>query len=125
MKLLTLSNPKLEKGIKKGYLVAGLHLAPHRLSGYNVCPQASKGCIKACLNTAGRGRFSQAARVRKTKMFFEDRANFMLQLEKNIQTTIRKAARKQLTLAIRLNVVSDIVWENIDFFGAEDRKSVV
>ena len=49
----------------------GLHLAPHTLSGYNVCPHASKGCAEACLNTAGRGRMNmvQDARIKKTIMF--------------------------------------------------------
>lgn len=55
MKLLTVGNPKTEKGEKLGYWTAVLHLAPARLSGHEVCPGATIGCRAACLNTAGRG----------------------------------------------------------------------
>lgn len=124
MKLLTTGNPKLAKGTKKGYLTAGLHFAPHKLSGYNVCPMASKGCAAACLNTAGRGRFqrTQDARVRKTKRFFEDRKQFMLDLEKDISSFVTKASNKKLKPVVRLNVLSDIKWENISFVGKDGKK---
>ncbi len=55
MKLLTLSNTKTRKGEARGYVTFILHLAPGNLSGFNVCPGASKGCLASCLNTAGRG----------------------------------------------------------------------
>jgi hypothetical protein len=115
MKLFSTGNPKTAKGEKKGYLTFILHLAPAKLSGYNVCPMASKGCAAACLNTAGRGRFdkTQAARIRKTKMFFEDRAAFMAQLVKDIQAGIRKATRDGFIPIFRLNGTSDIRWETI------------
>lgn len=115
MKLLTEGNTKTIKGEKKGYKTFILHLAPHKLSGYNVCPMASKGCSAACLNTAGRGRFQniQDARIRKTKWFFEDRDNFMRQLVKDIEAGIRQAEREKLIPVFRLNGTSDIRWENI------------
>lgn len=115
MKLLTTSNPKLMKGQTKGYLSFVLHLAPSDLSGYNVCPMASEGCRAACLNTAGRGRFTniQEARIRKTRWYFEDRDTFMRQLVMDIQAGIRKAERENLTPVFRLNGTSDIRWETI------------
>jgi hypothetical protein len=115
MKLLSTGNPKTLKGQKKGYLTFILHLAPGSLSGYNVCPGASKGCLAGCLNTAGRGRFdkTQDARIRKTRLFFENRAEFMTLLRKDIEAAIREADRKGLTPVIRLNGTSDIRWENI------------
>ncbi len=91
----------------------GLHLAPHTLSGYNVCPHASKGCAAACLNTAGRGRMNmvQDARIRKTKMFKEGKANFLHFLQKDIDMAKRKAKKEYLTPCFRLNLTSDISWE--------------
>lgn len=116
MKLLTEGNPKTMKGQAAGFLSFILHLAPHKLSGYNTCPMASKGCSAACLNTAGRGGIFpsiQEARVRKTRWFFEDRDTFMLQLVKDIQAGIRKAKRMGLVPVFRLNGTSDIRWESI------------
>jgi len=115
MKLLSDANPKIQKGTAQGYLTFILHLAPGSLSGYNVCPGASKGCLATCLNTAGRGRFDniQQARIKKTRWFFADREGFMLQLVKDIQAGIRKAKRLGLTPVFRLNGTSDIRWETI------------
>ena len=55
MKLLSIGNPKILKGIKSGFNTYILHLAPAKVSGYNTCPKATAGCEAACLNTAGRG----------------------------------------------------------------------
>lgn len=115
MKLLTVGNTKTVKGEAMGYRTYILHLAPSSLSGYNVCPMASKGCAAACLNTAGRGRFdrTQAARIRKTRLFFEDRDTFMVMLVKDIQAAIRDANRNHLIPVFRLNGTSDIRWETV------------
>ena len=115
MKLLTLANAKVIKGQVMGYLTAIMHLAPAKLSGYNVCPMASKGCTAACLNTTGNGLYpaTQAARIRKTKLFFEYRDIFMTLLVKDIQALVKKAAKMGLTPAVRLNGTSDIRWETI------------
>src|SRR6516225_4247300 len=58
-RLLTPGNPKTEKGRGLGYWTFILHLAPAKLSGFNVCPMATSGCKRACLNTAGRGGISR------------------------------------------------------------------
>ena len=115
MPLLSTSNTKIRKGEKSGFKTAGIHLAPHKLSGYNTCVAASKGCAAACLNTAGMGAYStvQAARIKKTKMFFEDRGNFLNALVKEIQSAIKKANKNNMTPAFRLNLTSDIAWEKI------------
>ena len=122
-KLLSTANPKIQKGTKLGYLSFILHLAPSDLSGKNTCPKATKGCIAACLNTAGRGgmfkkgentNMIQKARIRKTVSFFFDRAQFMLDLYKDIQKAIKFAERKGLTPVFRLNGTSDLSWEKYD-----------
>lgn len=119
MKLLTIGNTKTTKGEAKGYLTFIMHLAPSTLSGYNTCPMASAGCASACLNTAGRGRFTatQEARIRKTRWFFENRDSFMAQLVKDIQAAIRKADREGMTPVFRLNGTSDIRWESVAVEG--------
>jgi uncharacterized protein (DUF3820 family) len=117
--LLTLNNPKILKGEKYGFLSVGLHLAPHRLSGHNVCPMASKGCSTGCLNTSGHGRYSrtQNARIRKTRFFFENREGFGNALIADIRAAQRKAAREHKGCVVRLNLTSDIQYENIQFGG--------
>lgn len=113
MKLLGIANTKTMKGEKYGYQTYIMHLAPSTLSGYQVCPMASPGCAEACLNLSGMGRFSnvQAARIAKTRYFFEDRKAFMAQLVKEIGAAIRKSQKAGLKAVFRLNGTSDIRWE--------------
>jgi len=114
MRYLTLSNSKILKGFQKGFITYGLHFAPSTLSGRNVCPNASPGCAAACLNTAGRGMMNmvQEARINKTNKFFDNKFEFVLQLVKDIQAGIRFATRKEMSVCFRLNLTSDIRWEN-------------
>ena len=113
MRLLTINNAKIDKSKQFGWMTFGLHLAPHKLSGYNVCGFASKGCIKACLNTSGRGRMNmvQDARIKKTIMFKEGKANFLHFLQKDIYSAKRMADKEGLQPCFRLNLTSDISWE--------------
>lgn len=120
MKLLSTGNPKVLKGMAQGYNTYILHLAPADLSGYETCPKRTAGCTAACLNTAGRGGMFkkgettntiQQARIRKTKMFFENRSVFMAQLVKDIELGIKQSLNKNLIPVFRLNGTSDIAWE--------------
>jgi|SRR6185295_2630519 len=131
-KLLTVGNPKIEKSVAFGYLTAVLHLAPAKLSGYEVCAKRTEGCTNACLNVAGRGGIAlgglltyevlmagertnaiQLARVRKTKLYFENRDAFMRLLVKEIRRFELFAASLGLKPAIRLNGTSDIPFERV------------
>lgn len=109
------SQPKAIKGAKRGYLTFVLHLAPATLSGFEVCPMRSKGCTKACINTAGRGRFTstQKARLRRTWQYFGNRPEFMMKLHREIAAAQAYADRRGFKLAIRLNGTSDIPWHRI------------
>jgi len=112
------TNAKTIKGQQYGYMTGVLYLAPYNLSGYNVCAMAEIAqCHEPCLNSAGRGAFNsvQAARVRKTKLFFEDRNQFFAKLIPSIRSLIRKASAANLIPLCRLNGTSDIKWENVDF----------
>jgi hypothetical protein len=122
-KLLSTANPKIQKGTKLGYLSFILHLAPSDLSGKNTCPKATKGCIAACLNTAGRGgmfkrgentNVIQKARIRKTQYFFNNRDAFMLDLMQDIKKGIRLANKLGLEPVFRLNGTSDLSWEKYE-----------
>lgn len=115
MKLLNAGNNKTIKGEKLGWRTYGLHLAPHTLSGKNVCAHASAGCAAACLNTAGRGIMHsvQEARIRKTKWFYEDRKAFLLQLFKEIKSGEKSARRAQMNPCFRLNLTSDLPWHQL------------
>ena len=191
-KLLT-TNTKLLKG--NGLPCYGVQLAPHRLSGYNVCPMASDastpsniedclealedtatvavpfnrrnihadqlpkqwqgfkvvdgdvddriwnrkpgtinglrfkgdvsninmGCKDYCIYGSGHGRFDNVkdARTKRTKMLFEDRDRFFSQL----YDEIGKAQKKHGTIALRMNVFSDIAWET-QAFADPDGKTV-
>ena len=114
-KLLNIdNNAKTVKGQKKGYKTAILYLAPSTQSGFNVCPQASNGCKKACLYTAGHGAFSnvQQGRINKTRWYIQERNTFMEQLRKEISNHIKNCSNKGFIPCIRLNGTSDISWEN-------------
>jgi len=87
------TNAKTIKGEKIGFYTGILYLAPSDISGFQVCPMAKLAqCEAACLYTAGRGAFNsiQKARIEKTKKFFNDRPNFMLNLVKDIEAGQRK-----------------------------------
>jgi hypothetical protein len=135
-RLLTPGNPKTTKGESQGYWTFILHLAPAKLSGYNVCPMADS-CVFACLNTAGRGGMAkgvsrltysmvkrgkrndiQRARIRKTRAYFEHRDAFMQHLVADITRAIRIARAAGFVPVFRLNGTSDIRWESVPVNGA-------
>jgi hypothetical protein len=109
-RILSTSNYKIEKGLSAGINSAIVHFSPHKKSGFNVCPKATNGCINPCLDTSGLGQTSttQAARIKKTRRYFEDRENFLNQLQKEIESFIRSSSRKGLKPAFRLNGTSDL-----------------
>lgn len=129
MNLLTAaaSNAKTAKNSAVGsYNSYILHLAPSTLSGYNTCAFASKGCSMACLNTAGRGGMFkkgettnaiQQARIRKTKMFFQQQQLFWQLLIKDLIAVERKSAKLGLKPVVRLNGTSDLPWHKLKIPG--------
>lgn len=129
MKLLSTGNPKVLKGMSQGYNTYILHLAPANVSGYETCPKRTAGCTAACLNTAGRGgmfkrgettNVIQEARKRKTRLFFENRAEFMRLLVADIELAIKQSKRLGLIPVFRLNGTSDLAWEKYEVPGARN-----
>jgi hypothetical protein len=123
MKLLSTANPKILKGMSQGYNTYILHLAPANLSGYETCPKRTAGCTAACLNTAGHGgmfkkgettNMVQEARKRRTRLFFENRAEFFSVLVREIQNAIKYSQKKGMIPVFRLNGTSDLSFEKYE-----------
>lgn len=125
MHLLTMGyqSPKINKSDKAGlgYLSCIMYLAPSRVSGHQVCPQASPGCIAACLNTVGRGIYqkTQDARIRRTNFFFDSRNAFKRQLIEELKLFVKRCWKYDAKPACRLNGTSDLPWETLfpELFG--------
>lgn len=116
--MLLTTNAKLDKSSRAAaaYLLRGLTLAPHGLSGHNVCPGSSVGCRASCnLWFAGQRVSPQArnAAVRDTRWFFRDPETFKEELHRDIIRVQRSAYRKGLTPLIRLNMASDLDWTSV------------
>jgi hypothetical protein len=110
-------NAKLAKSARSGsWVTRGLSLAPAKVSGYNVCPNATPGCKASCIYSAGYASIFtniKTARVAKTRAWFRCRDAFKAMLWTEIAKAERKAARQGKRLAVRLNVFSDIPWERV------------
>lgn len=112
MKLLSISSDaKTVKGESKGYLTAVLYMRP----GGTVCPAAeAAGCLEPCLSTSGRLAFTpaQRAQIERRRLFEHAGFTFLDRMTKEIQAFRRKAERKGLIPALRLNGTSDVPWES-------------
>lgn len=95
-----------------------LYLAPWFLSGYQCCPNG-QNCHKLCLNGSGRNRGDiimrgveesniNKARIKKSKLFFENRALFMDLLIYELMDAREHALTNGMTFSVRLNCTSDI-----------------
>lgn len=115
-KLLSVgADAKTSKGNDAGFLTGILYLAPHTISGYQVCPMATEGCKAACIFHAGMGVMSNVikARIKRTVMFFEQRDLFMENIVHDLEKIIRVAKKDGLKPAVRLNGTSDLPFEKI------------
>ena len=124
-KILGFENAKTIKGLKYNYQTGIIYMASHKQSGFNVCSKASEQCSNDCLYLSGYGafKFTQNARIKKTKRYFEDRINFMNQLKHEIDLFIKRAKKKNIKPCIRLNGTSDISYENFKFDNWYDKKT--
>lgn len=112
--ILGTASAKTVKGEKLGYLTAIVYLKPDD----EICSMAKlAGCMKPCLESAGRGKFNsvQKARIEKTLFFKNHQLAFMLSLCADIWSLLQRAKKLGLTPLVRLNGTSDIPYENIRF----------
>lgn len=72
-------------------------------------------CWEYCLNTSGRSKFLnvQNSRIEKTKLFYENRAEFILKLSREIENLQKRGDKNGKPCAVRLNGTSDIKWEKV------------
>lgn len=127
-KMFSTDNPRAIKAKGLGYLNAIHYMAPYTLSGVNLCPYASTGCIALCLgwNSGQAGIVSKPedmnsvrkSRVYKAQVFMQHRKMYMEWLAMGIHKELAKAEREGLTLVVRLNGSSDIAWENMKHEGS-------
>lgn len=109
-------NHKLNKSnvYSNKYATFGLSLAPHTMSGYQVCASSTPGCRSACIVNSGCAIMFpriNLARIAKTRLLFEDPARFKAMLWDELAKLDRFASGHGRKLAVRLNVFSDIMWE--------------
>ena len=125
------SSSKIAKGGKINYYTGVLYMAPSNSSGYNVCPMATAGCINACLNESGRAKIEllskganriKDARIKKTRLFYENRQFFLDWIHSEIEAGKRKAEKTAQKYAVRLNGTSDL---DITLFKVLERFSDV
>ena len=108
------SSSKIAKGLEYNEMTYILYLAPADMSGYNVCPMASEECKEACLSESGHNRIDvkknniNKARIKKTKLFFEERDFFMDWLVTEIEKAKYNAEQLGYRFSVRINGTSDI-----------------
>ena len=109
--LLTYETAKTEKG--DGLKIVNLSLAPHSMSGHNVCPDSTKECRTNCIgHTAGLNKFEtqQIAKLWRTQLLFTDFACFMRLLLAELNAVVRNSG----PIALRLNTYSDCDWSRYE-----------
>ena len=102
-----------------------IYLAPANQSGYNVCAHSTPECRKGCLSTSGRAKMDinsghniiKNARIKKTKLFFEDQQFFMQWMIAEMKHYQKKALKDGYYFSVRLNGTSDIDWSDVEING--------
>ena len=114
----TTQSAKMQYSYNNGVETYCVYLAPADMSGHNVCPN-SKWCKAFCLNSSGHNKadilahgekFSKInmARIKKTKLFYENRDLFMRIMIAEIKKHQAHAKKNGLDFAIRINGTSDL-----------------
>lgn len=118
------NSAKHEKAYTYNEMVYTLYLAPAKSSGYEVCPGRTAECTALCLNESGRNKMNteknpiQLSRIKKTRLFFEDREFFVRWAIDEITAAKKKAELNGFYFSVRLNNTSDISPE--DFYITEN-----
>jgi hypothetical protein len=102
-----------------------IYLAPASTSGYNLCSHSTPECRMGCLNTSGRAGIEifsgidniKNARLKKAKLFVENKDFFMAWMIAEIKSKQAKAKRDGFFFSVRLNATSDIDWAKVYYKG--------
>jgi hypothetical protein len=109
---------KMRLSYENGTMTYCLYLAPWNMSGHNVCPKGQH-CHEFCLNGSGQNKCDELARgvdgskinrsrIKKTKLFYENRERFMEILTHEIESKRARARRLGYGFSVRLNGTSDL-----------------
>ena len=109
---------KMRLSYEHGTMTYCLYLAPWNMSGHNTCPKGQH-CHEFCLNGSGQNKCDQLARgvegskinrsrIKKTNLFYDDRARFMEILIHEIESKRARAQRMGYGFSVRLNGTSDL-----------------
>jgi hypothetical protein len=123
-RLFSTDSHKAIKAQAFGYINAIHYLAPASLSGKNLCPHASPGCIAMCLGwfSGQAGMVSdqerdtndvRRSRILKAQQFMRERTGYVRELVRQVARHERYAAARGMRLCVRLNGSSDIAWESV------------
>lgn len=111
---------KMNYSYNKGTLTYCLYLAPSTMAyGYKTTCPNDKYCKDFCLNGAGRNKGDilhngikesniNISRIKKTKLFYENRDLFMQILIHEIKKAKRQAEAQKMEFSVRLNGTSDL-----------------
>lgn len=113
-------NGKTKKSSGEGVHTLGLALAPHTAHGiddFNTCTKASKECAENCLGlkAGGNRQYPDAAlssKTLKTHFLVHHPEHFTRLLHGEIEKHAKKATEKGFVPGLRMNVTSDVPWEN-------------
>jgi hypothetical protein len=109
---------KMKLSYDNGTMTYCVYLAPADMSGYNVCPN-SEYCKQFCLNGSGQNKCDELARgiegskinqsrIKKTRLFHENKAVFMALLIHEINKYKKQAEKRGMGFSVRLNGTSDL-----------------
>lgn len=112
------TNAKTKKGDSEKAITAIQYLAPSLNSGYETCAGKSEGCSAACLFTAGRGAMNsvQQARIKKTKLFFENKELYLTYLSNDLTLLQEYGKEHNMQVYVRLNGTSDLDFISLNIF---------
>jgi hypothetical protein len=108
------NSTKHEKAYKYQEMVYTIYFAPAKMSGYEVCPRRTPECTLLCLNESGRNKMDTKkntinnSRIKKTKLFFEEREFLVRWIIDEIKSSKEKAEKNGYRFSVRLNNTSDI-----------------
>jgi hypothetical protein len=119
------TSSKLIRNLIVSHYTYSLNLSPANTSGFNVCSHSTAECRLGCLATSGRSGIEifsgktiiKDCRIKKTKLFFENKSYFMNWLIADLKFWQAKAKKDGFFISARLNTLSDINWQTILFEG--------
>ena len=127
-RIFSTDSAKAIKAQGYGYINAIHYMAPASLSGVNLCPHSSAGCRALCLGWES-GQASMVAndadlnsvrlsRIAKAQRFMGQRANYMVDFVRSVETELSKAIKGGKRLCVRPNGATDIRFERVPCWRA-------